>query len=152
MSLQNFVNKMQIHSQDMETKLSVWKSTKKKGSKGEQITRDFLRKHNLSYKEQVSFKNLYYKSKEFPLRFDFQVWYKESWFLLEIDGGQHNKKVNWSGNLTEQEMESALQENLERDSLKNEYCRSHNIRLERVAWNGNKKKLIEDLTSVFRNY
>lgn len=151
MSLQNFVNKMQIHSQDMEIKLSVWKSTKKKGSKGEQITRDFLRKHNLSYKEQVSFKNLYYKSKEFPLRFDFQVWYKESWFLLEVDGEFHFKPIKISENITNEQMQLNFEEGQERDRLKNEYCKSHNIRLERIIWDGNKNKLIKNLQILFRN-
>ena len=60
MSLQNYVNKMQNHSHDMESKLAIWRSRKKLGSKGEQITRDFLRKHNLAFKEQKTFKKLQY--------------------------------------------------------------------------------------------
>ena len=65
MSLQNYVNKMQNHSHVMESKLKIWQSRKKKGSKGEQITRDFLRKHNLTFKEQKTFKDLYYKNPNF---------------------------------------------------------------------------------------
>lgn len=125
------------------------KLKKKRGSKGEQITREFLRKYRIPYKEQVSFQGLYYKNKDFPLRFDFQVWYKESWFLLEVDGSQHNKLVNWNGKLTENEMNIALQENKDRDELKNKYCHSHGIRIERVAWNGNKDNLIQELKKIF---
>lgn len=152
MSLQNYVNKMQNHSHDMESKLSIWKSKKKRGSKGEQITRDFLRKHNLAFKEQKTFNNLYYKNPNFLLRFDFQVWYKDSWFLLEIDGKQHHQVANFGGKMTENELQEALQENIERDELKNEYCKSHNIRLERIMWDGNANRLNENLIKLFRHF
>lgn len=152
MSLNNYLNKMTSHKTEIEQKISIWKSPKKKGSKGETYTREFLKRYGIAYKEQISFDNLYYKNKEFPLRFDFKIWYKDKWFLLEIDGGQHSKKVNWNGKLTESEMELSLQENIERDNLKNEYCHSHNIRLERIIWDGNKNQLIKDLTNLFRNY
>lgn len=152
MNIQNFINNMSKTSHNLELKLSRWKSKKKKGSKGEQITRDFLKSYRINFKEQVSFNNLYYKNKDFPLRFDFKIWYKDKWFLLEIDGLQHNKTVNWNGKLTESEMNNALQENIERDELKNNYCHLHNIMLKRITWNGNKDKLISDLKLLFRNF
>lgn len=152
MSLTNFINKINSHSQEFEKKISFWKSPKKKGSKGEIYTREFLKKYGIVYKEQFTFKDLYYKNKEYLLRFDFKVWYKNTWFLLEIDGGQHNRLVNWNGKLTESEMETALKENQERDNLKNQYCKSHNIKLERIVWDGNKERLIKNLTSLFKNY
>ena len=150
MSLQNYVNKMQNHSHDMESKLAIWRSKKKKGSKGEQITRDFLRKHNLAFKEQKTFNDLYYKSKEFPLRFDFQIWFKDKWFLLEIQGQQHYKPSSFGGHLTEEEIQQNFEEGQERDRMKKEYCTNHNIILKCVDWNGNKNKLIEDLQKMFR--
>ena len=55
MSLENYLNKMKSHKQDMNTKLSYWETEKQKGSKGETITRDFLRKHQLDFKEQKTF-------------------------------------------------------------------------------------------------
>lgn len=153
MSLANYLNKMNSHKIEINSKLEFWRKLKEHGSKGEQITRNFLRKYNINYKEQKTFFDLYYKNKEFPLRFDFQIFYNNTdWFLLEIDGGQHFKKVNWNGKLTESEMEQALQENIERDNLKNEYCKNHNILLERVEWNGNKDKLIKDLAFTIRKY
>ena len=151
MSLQNYVNKMQNHSYTIEYKLAIWRSKKKRGSKGEQITRDFLRKHNLAFKEQKTFNDLYYKSKEFPLRFDFQIFFKDSWFLLEVQGGQHYKPTNFGGHLTEQEIQQNFEEGQERDRMKKEYCSKHNIILKCVDWNGNPKTLIKDLQEMFRS-
>lgn len=151
MSLQNYVNKMQNHSHDMESKLVIWKSKKKRGSRGEQITRDFLRKHNLAFKEQKTFNDLYYKSKESPLRFDFQIWFKDKWFLLEVQGGQHYKPTNFGGHLTEQEIQQNFEEGQERDEMKKDYCSKHNIILKCVDWNGNPKTLIKDLQEMFRS-
>ena len=151
MSLQNYVNKMQNHSHDMEFKLAIWKSKKKRGSKGEQITRDFLRRHNLAFKEQKTFNDLYYKSKESPLRFDFQIWFKDKWFLLEIQGQQHYKPSSFGGHLTEQEIQQNFEEGQERDRMKKDYCSKHNIILKCVDWNGNPKTLIKDLQEMFRS-
>ena len=151
MSLQNYVNKMQNHSHEMEFKLAIWRSKKKRGSKGEQITRDFLRKHNLTFKEQKTFNDLYYKSKESPLRFDFQIWFKDKWFLLEIQGQQHYKPSSFGGHLTEQEIQQNFEEGQERDRMKKDYCSKHNIVLKCVDWNGNPKTLIKDLQEMFRS-
>lgn len=150
MALQNYINKMKSHKQDMNTKLSYWETEKQKGSKGEIITRNFLRKHGLDFKEQKSFSDLYYKNKEFPLRFDFQVWYKDIWFLLEIQGSQHYKPSSFGGHLTEQEIQQNFEEGQERDKMKKEYCEKHNILLKCVDWNGNVRTLIKDLQEMFR--
>lgn len=150
MALQNYINKMKSHKQDMNTKLSYWETEKQKGSKGEIITRNFLRKHGLDFKEQKSFNDLYYKSKESPLRFDFQIWFKDKWFLLEIQGQQHYKPSSFGGHLTEQEIQQNFEEGQERDKMKKEYCEKHNILLKCVDWNGNVRTLIKDLQEMFR--
>lgn len=150
MSLQNYINKMKSHKQDINTKLSYWEIEKQKGSKGETITRNFLRKYNLDFKEQKSFSDLYYKNPNHLLRFDFQIFYKDKWFLLELQGGQHYKPTNFGGHLTEEEIQQNFEEGQERDRMKKEYCEKHNILLKCVDWNGNKNKLIEDLQKMFR--
>lgn len=150
MSFENYLTKMKEHKDVINSKISIWKSEKKKGSKGEQITREFLQKYKIDFKEQISFDGLYYKDKNFPLRFDFKVWYNDEWFLLEIDGMQHHQTANFGGKLTERELEQNLHENIERDELKNKWCESHNIRLERILWDGNKNRLVENLTKLFR--
>lgn len=151
MSLKNYLNKMKSHKQDMNTKLSYWETEKQKGSKGEIITRNFLRKHGLDFKEQKSFSDLYYKNKESPLRFDFQIWFKDKWFLLEIQGQQHYKPSSFGGHLTEQEIQQNFEEGQERDRMKKDYCSKHNIVLKCVDWNGNPKTLIKDLQEMFRS-
>lgn len=152
MSFSNYLNKMKSNKQEINSKLSYWKTSKQKGSKGEIITRDFLRKHGLDFKEQKTFNDLYYKNPNFLLRFDFQIFFKDSWFLLEIDGKQHHQVANFGGKMTENELQEALQENIERDELKNEYCKSHNIRLERIMWDGNANRLNENLIKLFRHF
>ena len=151
MSLQNYINKMKSHKQNINTKLSYWEIEKQKGSKGETITRNFLRKYNLDFKEQKSFSDLYYKNPNHLLRFDFQIWYKDKWFLLEIDGGFHFKPIKISENITDEQTQLNFEEGQERDRLKDEYCKSHNIQLERIIWDGNKNKLIKNLQILFRN-
>ena len=153
MSFANYLSKMNSHKIKMNSKLSFWETVKQHGSKGEQITRNFLRKYNINFKEQKTFFDLYYKSKESPLRFDFQIFYNNTdWFLLEIDGLQHFKPSSFGGHLTEQEIQKNFEESKERDELKNEYCQNHNIALERIIWDGNKDKLIKNLTFTIRKY
>ena len=151
MSLQNYVNKMQNHSHEMESKLAIWRSKKKRGSKGEQITRDFLRKHNLTFKEQKTFNDLYYKSKESPLRFDFQISVPQKVGCPGCQGQQHYKPSSFGGHLTEQEIQQNFEEGQERDRMKKDYCSKHNIVLKCVDWNGNPKTLIKDLQEMFRS-
>jgi hypothetical protein len=140
---------MKSHKQEINTKLSFWESEKQKGSKGEILTRDFLRKHKLDFKEQVAFQDLYYKNKNFPLKFDFQIWFNEKWFLLEIDGLQHFSPCSFGSHLTEQEIQKNFEESQERDLLKNEYCESHGFILKRIIWDGNKNKLLRNLQKMF---
>lgn len=150
MSFNNYLNKMNNHKIEINSRLSFWKTSKQKGSKGEIITRDFLRKHNLAFKEQKTFNDLYYKNKEFPLRFDFQIFFKDKWFLLEIQGQQHYKPSSFGGHLTEEEIQQNFKEGQERDEIKKDYCSKHNIILKCVDWNGNKNKLINDLQKMFK--
>ena len=94
---------------------------------------------------------MYYKNPNHLLRFDFQIWYKDKWFLLEIDGGFHFKPIKISENITDEQTQLNFEEGQERDRLKDEYCKSHNIQLERIIWDGNKNKLIKNLQILFRN-
>jgi hypothetical protein len=152
MSLKNYINKISIHSKFINSALSYWKIEKQKGSKGEQIVRNFLINHNVKFKEQKTFPNLYYKDKNHLLRFDFQIFFKDFWFLLEVQGGQHYKPTNFGGHLTEQEIQQNFEEGQERDRMKKEYCEKHNILLKCIDWNGNKDKLIKDLQKMFREF
>ena len=54
MSLKNYLNKMKSHKQDINTKLSYWEIEKQKGSKGETITRNFLRKYGLNFNASLN--------------------------------------------------------------------------------------------------
>lgn len=96
-------------------------------SKGEKEIRMILSKLNIKYAEQYSYKDLYFKDKNFPLRFDFAVLGDNDnvIFLIEYDGEFHYKKIYKEHDLKGQQ---------ERDTLKNEYCKLHNIDLLRIPY------------------
>ena len=121
---------------------------KKKGSKGEQFTRAFLKRHNIRFIEQKTFDYCINEKTGRKLPFDFYLpTYK---VILEIDGTQHQEAVNWSGHMTEEEVQSAFNENKRHDEIKTNYCLSHKIKLFRIVWNGNHKQLNNDLNKTLR--
>ena len=91
-------------------------------SKGEKIISKYLEEHNIQYKQQVSFPDCKYK---LPLKFDFQLYINNNIILLEYDGEQHFKKTFYGEHFKEQQI---------RDSIKNDYCKSHNIHLYRISY------------------
>lgn len=125
----------------------VWKQNHK-GSKGEQITRSILKKYKFRFEEQKTFKNLVNPKTDSKLRFDFYLpAYK---CLIEIQGGQHYKPTDFSGHMSEKELQESFEDGQMRDSLKVEYCKKHKYKLYCVDWNGNETKLIKELTKVLR--
>ena len=134
----NHINKLSVY------KINVKK--KNKGSIGEQLTRNFLQQHNIIFTEQKTFNDL--KDKDF-LRYDFYIFYKNKNMLLECDGLQHNKPVDFSGHLSDDEVQANFEKNKYHDKLKNEYAKNHNIPLYRISWNGNKKQYLNELRKLF---
>lgn len=111
--------------------------TKCRTYKGEEKIRRFLEKNNLDFKEQFSFKDLYYKSKNHPLKFDFKLEYEDgNLLLIEFDGRQHFEEWYYEG----------LSDIQKRDKLKNEYCKKHNYELLRISYKdfNNIEKILED--------
>lgn len=94
-------------------------------SKGEIEVRNWLDKHNISYKEQHGFDDLRHKSK---LLFDFAIIIDNKVrMLIEYDGEQHYKKPrHWS--------KKKFDNQKLRDSLKNKYCQDNNIKLIRIPY------------------
>ena len=84
---------------------------------------------DVDYSKQYTFKDLYYKSKNNPLRFDFAIFKNGKLsHLIEYNGLQHYErpKGSWS---------NAYDELLIRDRLKIEYCKQHNIELRIIKYN-----------------
>lgn len=90
-------------------------------SKGELKICQLLTKCNIKYEQQYSFNDLYYKSIDYPLKFDFAVFNNDNtlYCLIEFQGPQHFDVSNkWYS--TEQ---------IERDNLKRQYCIKNNFKL-----------------------
>lgn len=108
-------------------------------SKGETRIAELLQENNISYKREYTFTDLSGKNKK--LRFDFAVFDNQNNLshLIEFDGIQHFEQKGFSQN---EEDFKLLQEY---DSLKNNYCKEHNIKLIRIPYTKLDILKIEDL-------
>lgn len=96
-------------------------------STGEKIVKSFLEQYNIDYIEQFTINSLRYIN---PLHFDFYL--KDYNILIEVDGEQHRKPVNFHGALTAEQMNKAFEVQLIKDKLKDEYCIKYQIPLLRI--------------------
>lgn len=106
-----------------------------KNSHGEEKIKNILQNNNLAFIKEKSFEKCI-SHKGYKLRFDFYVNDK---YLIEYDGKQHFYAVDYFGG----EEEFKLVQ--ERDKIKNEYCKSHNIPLIRIPYWHYNDITIEDL-------
>ena len=102
-------------------------------SHGEIKIKQLLLDNNLSFQQEYWFDNCRDTN---PLRFDFYV---NNFYLIEFDGEQHTKAIDYFGG------EEGLQKTQQRDKIKNEYCKSHNIPLIRIPYTHYDKITIDDL-------
>ena len=112
-------------------------------NKGEDTVRKFLSKYNIEFKEQKTFEgcrniNL--------LRFDFYL--PKYNLCIESDGAPHFKKIKWTKEMIEEQMEEKFEYVQNNDKIKNEYCKKNNITLLRVKAN----KAVEELSKYIQYY
>jgi very-short-patch-repair endonuclease len=101
----------------------------KNKSKGEEIIKNFLQENNIIFKRQKTFKDCINPETKKRLRFDFYL--PKLTVCIEYDGQQHFHPIEfWGG-------EKALNENIKKDKIKNEYCKNNNIRLIRTNYEEN---------------
>lgn len=101
----------------------------KNKSKGEEKIQKFLSENEFTFKRQKTFHDCINPETKKRLRFDFYL-IKEN-ICIEYDGHQHFNPIEfWGG-------ESALNYNIKKDNIKNEYCKNHNIRLVRINYREN---------------
>ena len=105
-----------------------------KSSKGERTIRQFLKTNGISFNEQHRFtkcKNI------LPLPFDFYL--PDHNTCIEYDGEQHFFPIKcWNG-------EKGLGEVRKRDTIKNEFCRTNNIKLVRIRYNQDPEEILSNL-------
>lgn len=111
-------------------------------SLGEETIASILIDNNIAFIQEYSFPDCYDKNINLPLRFDFYV---NNQYLIEFDGEQHYKAT--SGWNTPEHLEIVKH----RDTIKNEYCQSHNIPLIRIPYNHINQLCLDDvlLTSQY---
>lgn len=99
-------------------------------SRGEEIIEKILKTNNIQYKKEYAFSDLK-TEKGGILRFDFAI-FKNNQLqqLIEFDGEQHFKEIKGS----KFKNSGSLEERQNRDRLKNDYCKEHNIKLVRVPY------------------
>lgn len=112
----------------------------KKRSVGEMMIDQILITNEIVFKPEYIFTDLTSKKNGY-LRFDFAILdtEKSPIRLIEFDGLQHSKPINYFGG------EDSFQTLKENDSLKNQYALSHNIPLVRIPYLKKNSITIEDL-------
>lgn len=113
-------------------------------SYGEEKISQLLYNNNISFIKEYSFKDCNYNNNNYKtnLRFDFGILDNQNQikYLIEYDGIQHFKSANCGWN--NQEHYNSLKE---RDNIKNEYCKNHNIPLIRIPYTQYNNLSIQDL-------
>ena len=101
-------------------------------SKGEKIIAQILKVHNIDFKKEFTFNDCIYEG---PLRFDFAIFNSKGELvkLVEYDGLQHFKPVNFGGMSDERALEEHKLTK-KRDKIKNTYCKKNNISLLRIKY------------------
>ena len=104
------------------------------GSQGEMRIRNYLDDNNLNYEREFSFDDLCGDCNK-QLRFDFAIFNEDGTIkcLIEYDGIQHFKPINFWGN--EYSHTQIRFETLQRyDNRKNNYCKNNGITLIRIPY------------------
>ena len=88
---------------------------------------NFLKDNNINYKTQYSFADC---KNKYVLHFDFAIFNKYNMLiaLLEIDGEQHYKPIDYFGG------DEGFALTHQRDEIKNKYCKDNNINLIRLPY------------------
>lgn len=98
-------------------------------SYGEQDIINYLNDRKVKYIYQYGFDDLVNPSTNRPLTFDFAILNNgQVETLIEYDGQQHYRPIETFGG------KEALEKQLERDTIKDNYCKEYNIRLVRIPY------------------
>lgn len=112
-------------------------------STGEKIVNEYLINNNLYYETQYTFENC--KNKKL-LRFDYFV---ENKILIEYDGKQHFKPVDFGGK-GEEYAEKELKLRRKHDEIKSNYCIENNIYLVRIPyWEEEFEYILDNIFAYF---
>lgn len=95
----------------------------KKMSKGEKLVAGILDEFGIQYKHESTHADLKYRG---YLRFDFEINYHNRKFVIEVDGVQHERPVDYFGGT------EAFERLKKCDQIKDEYCKKTNRKMIRI--------------------
>jgi hypothetical protein len=98
-------------------------------SKGEVKIYDWLTEHNIHFEFQKSFPDLYFKSKNGRLKYDFYI--PDQNLLIEFDGEYHYNPISFSKLISKEDQLLLTQT---RDRLKTEYAEKNGYKLLRIRY------------------
>lgn len=99
-------------------------------SRGEELVRIALQESNIPFIQEKKLKT--YKN----IKVDFYIEYNNKIFIIEINGEQHYRPIEYFGG------ESVYQEQCKRDLSLQQYCNDNNIKLLIIRYDDNKLELI----------
>lgn len=110
-------------------------------SKGEAKVRKILTKNKLEFATQYRFNDC--RGEKYPLPFDFAIFNnKKLYCLIEFDGEQHFKPINFNG-IDSERANELYYKTVKRDKIKNDYCKENQIKLIRIPyWEKDIEKII----------
>ena len=98
----------------------------------ERLFEEYLIGKEYKYKKEYRFNDC--RGKKYPLPFDFAVFKNGNLiFLIEYDGEQHFKPINFKG-VSDEKALISHQLTKNNDLIKNEYCKNKNIKLIRIPY------------------
>lgn len=112
-------------------------------SSNESFISSFLKTNNIRFIQQYTYDDC--KSRNnYKLRFDFALLNDkdEVFYLIEYDGKQHFEPIEHFGG------EESYKLTVERDTIKNNYCKSNDIPLLRLPYYLSNKEIIKEITNI----
>lgn len=107
----------------MKKNIDIALLNSKKMSRGEKLVSRILDELNVPYKHEVTHHDLKYKG---YLRFDFEINHNGRKFVIEVDGIQHYRPVNYFGGA------AAFIVRKKCDQIKDDYCKKTNRTMLRI--------------------
>lgn len=108
--------------------------------KGEILTKEVLNEYSLEFQAQKKFTNLYYKSRSYPLSYDFCI--PSMNILIECQGQQHYEPTTFFHGENAKE---GFADQQERDRLKREYAQQNGYLLLEISYKDYRKDRITEI-------
>ena len=133
-------NKIEVSGGNLRAGFVTHCGCKTGTSAGERKIAQLLTENNINYKQQYIFEDFYFPSGRHP-RFDFAILSDKNEVikLIEFDGKQHFESIDFFGG------QDGFESRVERDRIKENYCKKNNIPLLRISYLQYNSLKIEDL-------